>query len=310
MPSTLCGVPTLRDALSSAPAKRPDESGRGRQECPRHGAHAQSEFCVGTQLDADCSRAARVASSSQRLLSAWLACPLGETGANGGQSPRQTGDSHQLPANGGQSPITQFPANKARNWGIGDCPPFPPVFVPRFPVSPFPRFPFPVSPFASPVWRGHSARCGLLARRARGQFVAAIVVGMVGVPLGPRPPCLVTGHLFVEGLPQILVEDRLLGGGQPALAFPAVDPRGDAVFDVLRIGDHLHLALFAERLQPLNRRREFHAVIGSVLLRIPNLFLQIVEAQDGGPTAWPGIAEAGAVGDDLNFLHGARTGSL
>src|ERR1039457_4660266 len=123
MPSTLCGVPTLRDALSSAPAKRPDESERGRQECPRHGAHAQSKFCVGTQLDADCSRAARVASSSQRLLSAWLACSLGETGAaKGGQTPSkrgtvtnyptQTGDSHQLPSSlqtGKRGTVTNYP---------------------------------------------------------------------------------------------------------------------------------------------------------------------------------------------------------
>jgi hypothetical protein len=39
---SVCGVPTLRDVLSSAAGRRPDESGRGRHKCPRHMAHAQS----------------------------------------------------------------------------------------------------------------------------------------------------------------------------------------------------------------------------------------------------------------------------
>src|ERR1035441_7889305 len=84
----------------------------------------------------------------------------------------------------------------------------------------------------------------------------------------------------------------------------------EAVLDILGVGDHLHFALFLERLQALDRRGEFHAVIGGVLLGVPDFLLQFVEAQDGGPTAGSGIAEAGAIGDKLNFFHGARTGSV
>jgi hypothetical protein len=37
---SLCRVPMSRDALWSTPSRRPDESGRGRQECLRHMARA------------------------------------------------------------------------------------------------------------------------------------------------------------------------------------------------------------------------------------------------------------------------------
>src|SRR5260370_30183525 len=148
-----------------------------------------------------------------------------------------------------------------------------------------------------------SLRRPRFAGRAWGELVAAVVVGVVGVPLGPGRDNLVAVGLFVEGLPQVLIDDGLFGRGHPALALPAVDPGGDAVLHIFRIGDHFDFALFAERFQPLNRRGEFHAVIGGVLLRIPYFFLLIVEAQDGGPTVGSGITEAGAIGADLHVFH-------
>src|ERR1035437_10024275 len=45
---SVCGVPTLRDALSCACGRRPDESGRGREEGPRPGGQettAKLFFC-------------------------------------------------------------------------------------------------------------------------------------------------------------------------------------------------------------------------------------------------------------------------
>src|ERR1035441_8294797 len=92
-----------------------------------------------------------------------------------------------------------------------------------------------------------SARRRLVPRRARGEFVAAVVVGVVGVTLGPGPGSLMAVHLLVERLPQVLIDDRFFGGCKPALALPAVDPGGDAVLDILGVGDHLHFALFLER---------------------------------------------------------------
>lgn len=40
----------------------------------------------------------------------------------------------------------------------------------------------------------------------------------------------------VEALPQLDILDRLLVGGAPAVALPAVDPAGDALADILAVG--------------------------------------------------------------------------
>src|ERR1039458_1086334 len=82
---------------------------------------------------------------------------------------------------------------------------------------------------------------------ARGQFVAAVVMGVRGVTLGPDPGRLVAGHLFVQGFPEVLVDHRLFRGGHPALALPAVDPLGDALLHVFGIGHHFDFAIFLQR---------------------------------------------------------------
>ena len=48
---SLCRVPTQRNAFRSTPGRRPDESGRGRQECPRHvGSRSQREVILARCL--------------------------------------------------------------------------------------------------------------------------------------------------------------------------------------------------------------------------------------------------------------------
>src|ERR1017187_943130 len=136
-----------------------------------------------------------------------------------------------------------------------------------------------------------STRCRLVAGCARGKFVAAIVVAVIGVAFGPRPGGLVTVDLFVEGLPQVLIDDGLLGGGEPAFAFPAVDPGGDAVLDVFGIGDDFHLSDFAQGSQASDGGGELHAVVGGMTLGPPDFFLQFFVAEDGGPAAGTGVTE-------------------
>ena len=61
------------------------------------------------------------------------------------------------------------------------------------------------------------------------QFIGALVVIMAGMALDPVPADLVAMERRIEPLPEFDVLHRLLVGGLPAIALPAVDPFGDAV---------------------------------------------------------------------------------
>ena len=113
-------------------------------------------------------------------------------------------------------------------------------------------------------------------------------------------------HLLVQCLPEILVDHRLLGRRHPALALPAVNPGGDAVLQVLGIGDHFHLAGFVQRAQAFDGGAQLHAVVGGVRLAIPTFPSCAVVAQNAGPAARAGVAQAGAIGDEMDFLHRIR----
>src|SRR3954452_1941143 len=127
--------------------------------------------------------------------------------------------------------------------------------------------------------------------------------------LGPDPFGLVTRYLLIQRHPQVLIHHRLLRRRHPAFPLPAVNPGGDPVLHVLRIGDHLHLAAHFQRAQTLDGRGQLHAIIRGVRRTTPQLFVMVAMAQDGRPTARTGIAEAGSVSNDLDFLQGANTGS-
>src|SRR5690606_25701690 len=60
------------------------------------------------------------------------------------------------------------------------------------------------------------------------QFVGAVVHDVVGVALDPFPAHLVSGGCGLERAPEVVVLDRLLVGGLPAVLLPAVNPLGDA----------------------------------------------------------------------------------
>src|SRR5262249_8319761 len=91
----------------------------------------------------------------------------------------------------------------------------------------------------------------LFASRARGQFVAAIVVFVVGMTFGPTPGDPMARGESVKVGPQILVHHRLACARSPSIALPATNPFADAVFQILRIGDDFDLARLANRTQTL-----------------------------------------------------------
>ena len=70
---------------------------------------------------------------------------------------------------------------------------------------------------------------------------------------------------FIEFLPKIRIFDIF-----PVFLFPAMNPFGNALFDVLGIGiDHQFVLLVTEQ-NPFNRSRQFHAVIGSMIFTAIN----------------------------------------
>ena len=126
---------------------------------------------------------------------------------------------------------------------------------------------------------------------------------MPAVPLDPLPVNAVLVRRFIEALPQVLVFHQLLVRGFPAAALPAIQPFGDAFFHVLRVGRDRNFARALQGFERLNRRHEFHAVVGSFALGAVEFLFVIVLAQNRAPTPGAGVAAAGPVGEDRNFIQ-------
>ena len=71
----------------------------------------------------------------------------------------------------------------------------------------------------------HSLAGQLAASGSLRQFVATIVVGVRCMAFGPRPFRLMPGNLLVQLLPQVLIRDRFLARGAPAVGLPAMNVR-------------------------------------------------------------------------------------
>src|SRR5258706_328711 len=120
------------------------------------------------------------------------------------------------------------------------------------------------------------------------------------MPLDPMPVDFMFCRERVEFAPQVGVLDRLLVGGLPAVALPAVDPRLDAVLDVLRIGVDRYPTAAFEAGERLNDRGHFHPIVGRVRLASKQFALSAVALEQGAPAARARIAFAGAIGVDDN----------
>ncbi len=114
----------------------------------------------------------------------------------------------------------------------------------------------------------------------------------------------------LEALPQIGVLDRLLRRGLPAVLLPAVDPVGDAVLQIGRIGHHGEGAGALQGLQRGDRGHQLHAVVGGLGRATGKLarFDQggpVAGLEHHAPAAGAGIAGAGAVGIGEQLGHPA-----
>src|ERR1700692_3771948 len=143
----------------------------------------------------------------------------------------------------------------------------------------------------------------LHAGRSLRQLIAAIIVGVRGVALGPLPFHLVLRYLLVQLMPEILIRYRLLATGAPAVHFPLMNPLGDSMLDVVGIGHNLYFAGFLQCSQPFDGSFELHSIVGGLLFAAEDLALFAAIPEDAGPTAWAGIADARAVRDELNLFQ-------
>jgi len=145
---------------------------------------------------------------------------------------------------------------------------------------------------------------GLCAGGIPCQPIAAIVIFVRGVALGPDPGGFVQRHEFIQFHPQIEI-----GYGipvPPLAAFPARHPFRDAAAEILRVGDDLDFTWFLKRQQPLNGRHHLHAVVGGQRVVAEEFLLDIAGAQNTRPSSRAWIAQAGSVGDEGCFFHALK----
>ena len=110
----------------------------------------------------------------------------------------------------------------------------------------------------------------------------------------------------VEALPKLDILDRLLVGGAPAVALPAVDPARDPLPDILAVGVDLGGRRIIKKVARRDRRPPLPLVVGGVTRAAAPLLLLVAELQDGALAAGPGISRARAVGldrDDGELAH-------
>ena len=88
----------------------------------------------------------------------------------------------------------------------------------------------------------------------------------------------------------------------PAALLPAVDPLGDALAQILAVGEQADPARPLQRLQRGDRRHQLHAVVGGQPLAAGQLAPLALPGQDRTPAAGAGIAAAGTVGVDQDRL--------
>ena len=123
-----------------------------------------------------------------------------------------------------------------------------------------------------------------------GEFVGALVHCVAGVAVDPAPVDRVARRAGVEPAPQVFVLDRLLVGGAPAVALPAVNPLRHAAAQILRVGVQLDRARAGQRLQRHDRRHDLHAVVGRQRLAAAQRLLALAPGEDRAPAAGAGVA--------------------
>src|SRR5262249_61824979 len=105
--------------------------------------------------------------------------------------------------------------------------------------------------------------------------------------------------------PKCAVCDGPSIGGAPATASTLVDPRQDAVAEVVAVGVNVGETGTVERCELGDRCHQFHAVVGGVSRATLQFLPVIAEGEDRAPAARPRIARAGTIGvdNDVRLAH-------
>ena len=107
--------------------------------------------------------------------------------------------------------------------------------------------------------------------------------------------------------PQVGVEGGVLGVAHPAVGAPLFGPALlDGVDDVFGIGIEGHRARLLEGGKAGDDGSQLHAVVGGPLLPAGKLLADPLVAQNDPVAARPGIARAGAVGEDLYLFFSSH----
>ena len=144
----------------------------------------------------------------------------------------------------------------------------------------------------------------MLLDLARGQRVAAVVVGIVRVALDLDPLDAVDVAVFQQRLPQVLILHGFLVGLQPATLLPVVQPAlAEGVHQIGAVGIDPHLAGLLQFGERLDWGQQLHAVVGGVGLIAGQFQLLVPVHQYRAPAARAGVAGARAVGIDRDRFH-------
>jgi hypothetical protein len=125
---------------------------------------------------------------------------------------------------------------------------------------------------------------------------------MTGVPFEPLPLHEVGLAGGIEFAPEVGIFHRLAVGGHPPPLAPGVNPLGDALAQVLRVGENDDFAGLLERAEGKNGGAQFHAVVGGGGFASRDGALVRAIAQNRRPTSRAGISEASAIGENCDFL--------
>src|ERR1700674_1268526 len=120
----------------------------------------------------------------------------------------------------------------------------------------------------------------------------------------PAPLNAMLSCKLIETLPEIGVFHRLLVRGAPAFALPSVDPFGDSLLHILRVGidDDRHGAF--QTFERADYCGQLHTIVRGRRLATEQLLFLATVAQQGTPATRPGSAFAGTVGEDFHRSRG------
>src|SRR5271169_2930231 len=105
------------------------------------------------------------------------------------------------------------------------------------------------------------------------ELICALIAIVAGVPLDPVPLDVMAGDQRIESLPEVSVLHWFLVGRLPAAPLPLQQPLTDSIPQVLGVRVKRDAAPPLQRLEPADRGRQLHAVVGRQLLASPQLLL-------------------------------------